>query len=209
MSDEALTESTPRRAASAGRLTLLAIIVVIGALTLTAVIFVVRDRLHSTIASNSADTSSATLGLTADGYLRAGAPQGKTTPVAEIAADLLAKAFTFTPKDFDAQVAAAKKSMTVTMQQQYAQQLSQQSTRALVTGGLSMTTTLVHYKGDAKNYAYLGVVSLTETSGEFLMLFQRSTTTSGSRQAQVTPFMLDVTVGRIGNTWMLSAVKGI
>lgn len=202
-------EPTPRRAATTGQLTLLAIIVVIGALALTAVIFVVHDRLQSTIASNSADTSATTLGLTPDGYLRAGAPTPSTPPVAEVAADLLAKAFTFTPKGFDTQVAAAKKSMTVAMQQQYAQQLSQQSTRALVTGGLSMTTTLVHYKGSAKNYAYLGVVSLTETSGEFLMLFQRSTTTAGSRQAQVTPFMLDVTVAKLGNTWMLSAVKGI
>jgi hypothetical protein len=206
MSDEE-TLQAPRSAARSP-IAVLALIVVVGLLALAAVVFVVRDRLDTAIASDGQDTAPASLGLTAQGFAGSGtnATEG---PVAEIAAGLMARAFSFTPRGFDAEVAAAKKSMNASMQQRYALQLKQQNTRALVTGGMSVTTSLVHYKGDPKGYAYLGVVSLTPTSGEFLILFQRSTTTRASKQAQVSPFMLDVTVVRIGSTWVLSDVQGI
>lgn len=217
---ESTTESTSEstsgdsapdeRGAAVSQIAILAIMIVVGLLAAVAAVFVVHHRLTTEIASDGQDTSASNLGLSAQGFL--GTPaQGtqKSTPVAQIAATLMAKAFSFTPQGFDAQVAAAKKSMNASMQQRYSLQLQHQNTRALVTSGMTVTTSLVHYKGVAKNYAYLGVVSLTETEGEFLMLFQRSTTRSGSRQAQVTPFMLDVTVTKIGNTWVLSDVQGI
>jgi hypothetical protein len=168
---------------------------------------VARDRLDSAIATDGQDMSQPTLGLTDQGFV--GVTPANPEAVAQIAATLMTKAFSFTPKGFDAEVAAAKKSMNASMQQRYATQLQQQNTRALVTSGMRVTTSLVHYKGDVAKYAYLGVVSLSKTSGEFLMLFQRATTAAGSRREQVAPFMLDVTVAKIGNTWILSDVEGI
>ncbi|GAC1530573.1 MAG: hypothetical protein NVS3B1_23040 [Marmoricola sp.] len=188
----------------------LAVLVLVGVLALTAIIFIARDRLESTIASDGQDTSAATLGLTQQGFVEAPHTTGSATPIALIAANLMSKSFSFTPLGFDKQVAAAKQVMNVAMQQRYAVQLKQQNTRALVVGGgMTVTTSLVHYKSLASGYPYLGVVSLTPTSGEFLMLFQRATTAAGSKQTQVTPFMLDVTVAKIGSTWILSDVQGI
>jgi len=209
MSEDMVAPESVKQRPAVSQWAVLAILVVVGALALTAVIFVINNRLNTTVASDGQDTATVNLGLTQQGFLGSATPSRPTTPVAEIAADLMEKAFSFTPSGFDAQVAAAKKSMNASMQQRYSLQLTQQNTRALVTGGMVVTTSLAHYKGDPKNYAYLGVVSLTPTSGEFLMLFQRATTTPGSKQAQVSPFMLDVTVAKIGSTWVLSDVQGI
>ena len=207
MSDEQITEPQGSRAS---QIAVLAILLLVGALALTAIIFIAHDRLDSPIASDGQDASAATLGLTAQGFATPSAKTRASLPVALIAADLMAKSFSFTPQAFDQQVAAAKKVMSVAMQQRYAVQLKQQNTRALVVGGkMTVATSLVRYKGLAAGYPYIGVVSLTQTSGEFLMLFQRATTAVGSKQAQVSPFMLDVTVAKIGNTWILSDVQGI
>lgn len=187
------------------QIAILGIIVLVGALALTAVILIARDRLQTTVASDGQDMSGASLGLTAEGF-RGASMNG---PVAEIAASLAMKAATFTPKGFDAEVAAAKKLMSVSEQRQYAQLIAQQNIRALVTGGMTITTSLVHLGGDPKKYAYLGVVSLTQTSGEFVMVLQRTTTLAGSRHAEVTPLLVDVTVAKIGNTWVLSDVEGL
>lgn len=210
MSDDLRPDQAPERGSLTSQAAALAVLLVVGILALTAIVFVARDRLDSTIASDGQDTSAATLGLTQQGFVESTRRPPAATPVALIAANLMAKSFSFTPRDFDKQVAAAKQVMNVAMQQRYAAQLEQQNTRALVVGrGVTVTTTLVHYKGLASGFAYLGVVSLTQTSGEFLMLFQRATTAAGSKQAQVAPFMLDVTVAKIGNTWVLSDVQGI
>ncbi|MGN6162863.1 MAG: hypothetical protein ACTHOG_14325 [Marmoricola sp.] len=217
MSDEGLSQEpapddmdpAPSRVGGLPLPAILTILVVVGALALTAIVFVARDRLRTTVASDGQDTAGSSLGLTPHGFVHPSSATTTAEPVAEIAATLMTRAFSFTPSGFDAEVAAAKKSMNASMQQRYSLQLQQQNTRALVTGGMSVTTSVVHYKGDPKAYAYLGVVSLTQTSGEFLMLFQRSTTIRGSKQAQVSPFMLDVTVVKIGSTWVLSDVQGI
>lgn len=201
-------ETTEPQAGRTSQLAILAILALVGLLALTAIIFIARDRLNSTIAGDGQDTSTATLGLSPQGFLAPSTATGK--PVALVAADLMAKSFSFSPQGFDQQVAAAKKVMSVAMQQRYDVELKQQNTRAMVVGGrMTVTTSLVHYKGLASGYPYLGVVSLTQTSGEFVMLFQRATTAAGSKQTQVTPFMLDVTVAKIGNTWILSDVQGI
>lgn len=210
MSDELSPEETAEQGGLSSQAAVLAVLVLVGVLALTAIVFVARDRLNSTIASDGQDTSTATLGLTPQGFVGSSRATVTANPVALIAANLMAKSISFTPQDFDKQVAAAKQLMSVSMQQRYDVQLKQQNTRALVVGGgMTVTTSLVHYKGLASGYAYLGVVSLTQTSGEFLMLMQRATTTASSKQAQVTPFMLDVTVAKIGNTWILSDVQGI
>lgn len=189
------------------QLSILAILVVVGALALTTVILIARDRLQSTTSSEGQDTSARALGLTAQGF--SGASGRAAAPVAEIAAQLAIQSSTFTPGHFDEQVAAAKKRMSVSEQGQYAQLLSKENIRALVTGGVRITTSLVHFGGDPKKYAYLGVVSLTATSGEFVMVLQQTATLAGSKRAQVTPLMVDVTLGKIGNTWVLSDVQGL
>jgi cytoskeletal protein RodZ len=210
MSDELTPEPVTEQGGMSSQIAVWAVLALVGVLALTAIIFIARDRLDSTIASDGQDTSAVTLGLTQQGFTESTHSTGGATPVALIAANLMSKAFSFTPQGFDKQVAAAKQMMNVAMQQRYAVQLKQQNTRArVVGGGMTVTTSLVHYKSLASGYPYLGVVSLTPTSGEFLMLFQRATTAAGSKQTQVTPFMLDVTVAKIGNTWILSDVQGI
>ncbi|MGN6722855.1 MAG: hypothetical protein ACTHJM_09595 [Marmoricola sp.] len=204
MSDDV---SKPRQPNSISQLSILGILVLVGALALTAVILIAHDRLQSTTSSEGQDTSARALGLTAQGFK--GASDRSGSPIAEIAAQLAIQSSTFTPGQFDEQVAAAKKRMSVAEQGQYAQLLAKENIRALVKSGVKITTSLVHFGGDPKKYAYLGVVSLTETSGEFVMVLQQTATIAGSKRTQVTPLLVDVTLGKIGNTWVLSDVQGL
>lgn len=197
----------PRRPKMLPQLSILGILVVVGALALTTVILIARNRLQSTTSSDGQDTSSRTLGLTAAGFTGRGGRGSEA--VAEIAAELATRSSTFTPGHFDEQVAAAKQRMSVAQQGQYAQLLAREHIRALVTGGMSIRTSLVHFGGDPKKYAFLGVVSLTATSGEFVMVLQQTATIAGSKRTQVTPLMVDVTLAKIGNTWVLSDIQGL
>lgn len=201
-------EAKTRQPNAISQVAIIGIIVLVGVLALTAVVLVARDRLHTTVATDGQDMSTVSLGLTAQGFSGTNTGADRSS-VAEIAAGLATKVATFTPAGFDAEVAAAKKLMSVGEQHQYEQLLAQQNIRRLVTGGMTISTSLVHYGGDPKKYAYLGVVSLTQTSGEFVMVLQRTTTLAGSKRAQITPLMVDVTVARIGNTWVLSDVQGL
>ena len=197
------------KANAASQLSILGILVVVGVLAAVAVVLIAQDRLRSTTSSSGQDLSSQALGLTATGFRGPVASTHATGPVAEIAVDLATKSSTFTPAHFDAEVAAAKKLMSVPEQAQYTHLLASENIRALVTGGMTITTSLVHYRGNPKDYAYLGVVSLTQTSGEFVMVLQQTATLAGSKRKQVTPLLVDVTVAKIGDTWVLSDVQGL
>lgn len=204
-------EPTNERASVVAQGVVLGILVLVGALALTAIVLVAHARLSTTTATDGQDMSLLNRGLIGSGFGSTSPTQTALGqgPVADIAAALVAKSFSFTPDKFDQQVAAAKQLMTAGMQQQYTQQLATQQTQKAVRLGLTVKTTLVHLNNDPSKIAFIGVTSLTATSGEFLIYMQRAVTRTGSSQEQVTQFVLDVTVARIGNSWMLSSVQTI
>ncbi|HWU31277.1 MAG TPA: hypothetical protein VN108_00310 [Marmoricola sp.] len=196
-------ESSPKRAP---RLLVLGLLVLVGLLATITIVLIEHARLQTAVASNGQDTSTSSLGLTSQGFDTPTA--GTSNAVADIAARLATNALSFAPQSFDAKVAEAKSHMTIAMQASYQRLLTAHNTRKVVViGGVTIKTTVVHDSNDPKKQAYLGVVSLTPTQGEFLMMVQGVATVTGSTREAVTPLMLDVTVQRIGNAWLLEDIK--
>jgi len=192
-----------RRSAGLSAFVMPGVLTVMAVLTVVAFFSIRHMRLQDTIASNGQETSATALGLSAQGFDQ----QASKGSVADIAASLVVKAFSFTPEDFDATVAAARNTMTSSMQKAYDDQLKDQKTRKLVVkDGLNLTMSVVHEGGKSTNPALMGVVSLTSNRGEFEILFQASSTTAGSKKAQIQPYLFDVTVEKIGSTWKLSRI---
>lgn len=201
---DAQEPSSPRRAS---RLLVLGLLVLVAVLATVTIVLIGHSRLQTTVASNGQDTTAPSLGLTPQGFNGESSKSGATA-VADIAANLATSALSFTPQTFDSNVAAAKRTMTIGMQGSYERLLTAHGTRRVVVGdGVTITTSVVHESNDPKKQAYLGVVSLTPTQGEFLMMVQGIATIVGSSHEQVTPFMLDVTVQRIGTTWLIDGIK--
>lgn len=208
MSEQTLSSG---RAQQTSRLAVLGVLAVVGALAIATIVLIAMPRLSNTTASNGQDMSDLNRGLIGSGFGSTSPAQTASGqgPVADIAVGLVARAFSFTSADFDKQVAAAEATMTVSMKQKYTQTLKQEQTQQAIALGLTVTTSLMHLNNDPKQVGFVGVRSLTATKGEFVMYMQRQTTTAGSNQAQATAFLLDVTVVKIGNTWVLSDVGTI
>lgn len=190
---------------------MLGVLSAVAVLAIATIVLISVSRLSNTTASNGQDMSDLNRGLIGAGFGNTSAAQTAKGqgPVADIAVNLVSQAFSFSPGDFDKQVAAAEALMGASMKQQYVTTIKDQQLQAAINDGIIVTTSLLHLNNDPKQVGLIGVESVTSTHGRFLMYMQRQATTKGSTQAQATVFLLDVTVDRIGNTWILSDVKTI